>query len=160
MATSDRYSAALVRQGKRIRQRCTVPAVLLVCLGASLAAPKLAAAALDADQTESREGYFQLFWEADEPVRLVEAGTADFSDPVVLYTGADTGHVVSGKPDGVYHYRIESAADGSVLAEPVTVTVRHHSLGRALAFFALGAAVFLATLGVIFLSRPGADERA
>lgn len=160
MAKLDPDSAALVRPGTGFSRRRALGALLLLACGAPLLAQSPPAAVLEASQTESREGYFQLRWEADEPVRLVEAATADFADPVVVYSGADTGHVVSGKPDGVYHYRLESAADGGVRAEPVAVTVRHHSLGRALAFFSLGAFVFLATLGVILLSRPESDERA
>jgi hypothetical protein len=34
-------------------------------------------------------------------------------------------------------------------SEPVTVTVAHHPLSRAVAFFTVGALVFLATLGLI-----------
>lgn len=129
---------------------------LAVC---SLATPA-AAATLEADQSESREGYFQLRWEADEPVRLIEATSPDFRDARELYSGSDSARVISGKPDGIWYYRLESAAsDAEILSEPVTVTVRHHSLRRAFAFFVLGAVVFAATLALIFVARPGADER-
>lgn len=126
----------------------------------SLAASPLLSATLEPVELESNEGYYQLTWDADEAVSLIEAESPDFSDGIVIYSGLDSGHVISGKPDGVWHYRLESADRGNILSDPAVITVRHHSLGRALSFFALGAIVFLATLGLIFFARPGSDERA
>ncbi len=108
---------------------------------------------LSADSDVSTEGYFQLRWEAAEPIRLVESDSRDFRDARVVYEGPDTATVLSGKPDGVYHYRIESIAGRTPIGEPVSVTVAHHSLARALAFFAVGAVVFLATLALIVLGN-------
>lgn len=133
-----------------------------VCLflNLMLAASPLLSATLEPAELESNEGYYQLSWDAAESVSLIEAESPDFSDGIVIYSGRDTGHVVSGKPDGVWHYRIEAVDGGDILSDPAVITVRHHSLMRALSFFALGAVVFLATLGLIFLARPGSDERA
>lgn len=115
---------------------------------------------LEPRELESNEGYYQLTWRADEPVRLVESPSIDFVDASVLYSGTDTGHVVSGKPDGTWYYRLESVDGSRILSEPATIAVRHHSLERAFLFFAVGAVVFLATLGLIFFTRPDRDERA
>jgi hypothetical protein len=92
-------------------------------------------------------------------IRLVEAPGADFTTPTAIYTGSDTGHVASGKPDGTWYYRLESADGSQVLSNTATITVRHHSLQRALTFFTIGASVFLATLGLIVFARPDSDER-
>jgi hypothetical protein len=143
---------------RAVIRRCTIPrrVAALACL---LAAGAVAAADLRVDQSVSNEGYFQLSWESEEPVRLVEATSPEFTNASVLYQGGDTARVISGKPDGIWHYRLESAAAGGAIGEPITVTVRHHSLQRAFAFFALGAIVFAATLGLILFARPEADER-
>lgn len=132
------------------------------CLSLSLllAAGGLRSATLAPAELESNEGYYQLSWDSDEAVSLIEADSPDFSDGIVIYTGLDSGHVVSGKPDGVWFYRLEAADGGDILSDPAVITVRHHSLGRAFSFFALGAVVFVATLGLIFFARPGSDERA
>lgn len=139
--------------------RTTTGHYLLALIGCAGLLPGIAGAAALEAPAESSEGYYQLRWEADEPIRLVEATSAGFADARTIYTGSDTAHVVSGKPDGVFHYRIETAGGGTVLADPVVVTVRHHSLSRAFSFFALGAVVFLATLGLILFARSAADER-
>ncbi|MCO6412426.1 MAG: hypothetical protein J5I92_06750 [Thiogranum sp.] len=60
--------------------------------------------------------------------------------------------LLSGLADGRRTYRAgEIGIDGRVIAwsDPVTVTVAHHTLGRALAFFGVGATVFFATLILI-----------
>ena len=91
--------------------------------------------------------------------RLVESTDPSFSDRRIVYAGPDTARLMSGKPDGHYYYRLESVSDtGSskavALSDTLQVTVKHHSLKRAFAFFAVGAAVFAATLGlVLFGSR-------
>jgi hypothetical protein len=118
------------------------------------------AAMLAASPEESNEGYYQLSWQSDGPVRLVESPDPDFATARTLYVGADTASFVSGRPDGRWYYRLEAANEPRVISETVAVTVRHHSLGRALGFFALGAVVFLATLGLIVFGSRGRDERA
>jgi hypothetical protein len=141
------------------RRRRLAAILLLACLSGSTLAQG-AGATLEPLDFESNEGYYQLTWQADEPVRLVESSSPDFRAARALYSGTATGHVVSGRPDGTWHYRLESADGARVLSDAATITVRHHSLGRAFAFFGLGAVVFVATLGLIFLVRPHDDERA
>lgn len=134
-------------------------AVLLLVMSCAIVPDPGFGATLMPDTLESNEGYYQLSWESEEPIQLVEASSADFSDARVLYTGTDTGRVVSGKPDGTWYYRLESADGARVLSGPATITVRHHSLTKAFSFFALGAIVFAATLGLILFVKPDRDER-
>lgn len=115
---------------------------------------------LSADTPVASAGYYQLRWESGGgALRLVEALDPGFRARRVVYEGADTARLVSGKPDGTYYYRLEAgdpAAAEIVRSDAVVVEVRHHALGRALAFFGVGAAVFAATLGLILWgSRPG-----
>lgn len=114
---------------------------------------------LEADVYESTDGSFQLRWEADEAVRLVESRTEDFAASRTLYAGADTARVISGKVDGQWYYRLEADSGSRVVGEPIVVTVRHHPLGRAFAFFTLGAVVFVATLGLIVFGSRDRNER-
>jgi len=69
----------------------------------------------------------------------------------LIYKGPDRATVISGQADGTRVYRVREVGEGRVYpwSEPVTVTVAHHPLSRAVAFFTVGALVFLATLGLI-----------
>jgi len=158
MTTPERRSNAAGIPGRGAAVR-PLRLLLAGCLVSLLGGP-VAGAVLESDQTLSREGYFQLHWEADEPVRLVEATRDDFSDARLLYSGSDSARVISGKPDGTWYYRLEAAAGGTILSPPTVVTVRHHSLQRAWSFFLLGGVVFIATLALILFARPEADERS
>lgn len=137
-----------------------VTAIVLMLPALSLNPVFSRAATLQPEEIVSNEGYYQLTWEADEPIRLVESTRPDFASKSVVYSGSDTGHVASGKPDGTWYYRLESEDGSSVLSETSTITVRHHSLRRAFSFFALGGLVFAATLGLILFARPDGDERS
>ena len=103
---------------------------------------------LESDTDVATAGYYQLRWTSTSPVILEEAQTKEFTSPRVIYRGSDAARVMSGKPDGDLYYRVRNN-DGDPPSNVVKVTVRHHSLERALAFFALGATVFIATLLLI-----------
>ncbi|WP_006788571.1 hypothetical protein [Thiorhodospira sibirica] len=100
-------------------------------------------------------GFYRLSWEgsAHSHFELHESQHPEFHDYRVLYSGPDTASVQSGRADGVYYYRLSTPPqaddDPALLSDIVAVTVQHHSLGRALSFFALGAVVFAALLIVI-----------
>lgn len=128
--------------------------LLLLFLCGTGAGTGARAATLEPEALESREGYYQLTWTAEEPVRLVQASEPDFNSPVLIYTGNDSGHVASGLSDGTRYYRLESADGSRVLSNVATITVQHHSLQRAIGFFAIGAAVFIATVVLIMFTRP------
>jgi hypothetical protein len=106
---------------------------------------------LEADSDVATAGFFQLTWTSDGPVQLQESRQPDFSAARVIYAGADAARVISGKPDGDWYYRVRPAGTQVTApwSEPIRITVAHHSLGRALTFFAVGAIVFAATLGLI-----------
>jgi hypothetical protein len=86
---------------------------------------------------------------------LQEANNAAFTQPTTIYRGPDQGTLISGQKNGQYFYRVRALNRGqpvSAWSSLVLVSVRHHSLTRAFAFFAAGAAVFLATLVLIILA--------
>jgi hypothetical protein len=105
--------------------------------------------ALQADTEIATAGYYQLSWDADGAIVLQEAASPDFRSPREVYRGADNARVMSGKADGDWYYRARTAGSGSDFGNVVRVTVEHHPVERAFAFFSLGALVFLITLGVI-----------
>lgn len=124
-----------------------------------------AALALRTDTDVATAGYFQLQWEAgDVPLRLIESTDPGFENRRVMYEGLDTASSISGKSDGQYYYRLERAdskdASGKkadVVSNVLQVSVRHHSLSRALTFLAIGAGVFVATLILVLIG--GRSER-
>jgi hypothetical protein len=104
-------------------------------------------------------GYYRLAWqppaEADEQAlqyELQESPDGGFEQPVVLYRGPDLATVLSGRDDGLRHYRVRALRDGepvSPWSETLVVETRHHSPGRALAFFSVGAVIFVSTLVLV-----------
>jgi hypothetical protein len=105
---------------------------------------------LHASTDVATAGYFQLRWSVPgEAVVLQEDTTPAFTSPRLVYRGPDNARVLSGKTDGEWYYRARTAGAESAFGEVLEVTVRHHPLSRAFAFFALGALVFLATLAAI-----------
>lgn len=104
---------------------------------------------LRADSAVAKAGYFRLQWQAPGDVVVQEDTSPAFATPRVVYRGPDNARVLSGKPDGEWYYRARTAGSDGAFGEVVEVTVQHHPLERALAFFALGALVFLATLAAI-----------
>ncbi len=96
-------------------------------------------------------GYYQLSWAADGPVELVESPDPAFSTSRLVYSGPDHATVLSGKRDGAWYYRARRNGDGAPgsWGPPVEVTVRHHSLNRALLFFVIGGMVFGMTVALI-----------
>jgi hypothetical protein len=86
-----------------------------------------------------------LRWSAESAIELEEARSADFNEARVIYSGSDRARVMSGKPDGDWYYRARAQASNS-FSNTVNVTVSHHPIGRAFAYFAVGSVVFVATL--------------
>ena len=123
--------------------------MLLTVSAAAAQAPKL-----EVDSNVASAGFYQLRWYSKEPVELEEAGDRRFTSAEVIYRGSDAARVMSGKPDGVFYYRLR--AGNGTTSNVVEVTVRHHSLSRALAFFSIGAIVFVATL--LLIARGARDS--
>lgn len=109
---------------------------------------------LESDTEVATAGYFQLRWVADSRIELQESRSADFEAARVVYAGSDAARVISGKPDGDWYYRV--AASNGDFSSPVKVTVRHHPVERAFAYFGVGLIVFLTTLLLII---SGARDR-
>ena len=128
-------------------------------LAIAMAAPLHAGAQslqLESDTDVATAGYFQLRWSSTSPVILEESQSAEFASTRVIYRGSDAATVMSGKRDGDLFYRVR-VSDSDAQSNVVKVTVRHHSIERAFAFFALGATVFIATLLLIVRgARSGA----
>jgi hypothetical protein len=105
---------------------------------------------LTSDTQLSSEGYFVLSWsiaaESGEMQLLQESPTPDFSR-VSTFDIAPTGALtLTGYPDGEYFFRAGTPGNWSATLE---VTVAHHALGRALAFFAVGLLLFVILVVVI-----------
>jgi hypothetical protein len=74
-------------------------------------------------------------------VYAVNERRSDLPGPRLIYRGTDTATVISGKPDGVYSYTVQTG-DGKFFSNSLDVSVHHHSLATALKFFSIGAIVF------------------
>lgn len=131
-------------------------AALRALVGAStlLMAWTAGASELVAEPALSRDGVYRLTWEADGEVRLEEADDPSFESSRTVYAGRDRATVLTGRRDGDYYYRLR--VDDAVAAGPVRARVAHHSFSRALIFFAVGGAVFVAT--VLLVTREAERE--
>lgn len=102
------------------------------------------------DSQISTAGFFHLQWSAHNYTgnwQLQESQDESLQTFKVIYAGPDLARVISGKSDGIYYYRVAT----NTAAEPrmsniIKVTVAHHPLGNAFAFFTIGAFIFLAIL--------------
>ena len=103
---------------------------------------------LRSDTEVASAGYFTLSWDGVGPSVFELRETERSGSSRIAYHGPDTARLVSGKPDGVYRYEVRPMGEVT-WSEPVTVSVNHHPLSRALGFFAVGALVFVATTAMI-----------
>ena len=133
---------------------------MLVCLSPiDLASAQDSAPRLSSDTDVASAGFYRLMWKTNaEHVELQEATDPDFRKVKISYRGPDRATVISGKPDGTWYYRVRAAdgADPGEWSRPVSVTVAHHSLSRALMFLSLGVVVFVATASIIIRGTKGA----
>ncbi len=91
-------------------------------------------------------GYATLAWPAVEGESFVlEENISGTWTPV--YEGPDRATTLSGRADGRYEFRLKT--DGTLVGEPLTVTVAHHPLSRAWGFFGVGAVMFVLLVGVL-----------
>lgn len=104
---------------------------------------------LESNTPRSTDGTFQLIWDAGGTDVVLEEVGPDADLGRVIYEGSDESRVISGLPDGEYRYRVRHALEPEAWSEPVVVTVEHHHIGKALAFFSLGALVFVSTIALI-----------
>lgn len=105
---------------------------------------------LSASTSLSNEGYFVLDWQTDSPVEdliLEQATDQAFSNPLGRSLAGASAATITGLNDGTYYFRLTD--HNSNLSNTVSVTVSHHSLGRAGSFFLLGLALFSVLIIVI-----------
>ena len=146
-AVFDRYSPA-----SRHRYGLAGWAFIALIFLASTPGAPLAAPHIETDTAVATAGYYVLRWSAaTTDVEVAEFANPGAGDPSIIYTGPDRATLISGQPDGTSIYRVREigAGEPSAWSEPVSVTVAHHPLSRALTFFGIGAVVFLATLALI-----------
>jgi hypothetical protein len=146
------------RPGNSSPSLCS-PTRLLILLFAFWLAPLntvmgVQSVALASDTQVATAGYFRLSWHTEHSpnlFRLLEADNPRFNHSKVIYEGPDLARVLSGKSNGSYYYRVAELQGHTPISvsNTVKVDVAHHSLTKAFLFFAIGAAVFLATLLLI-----------
>lgn len=115
---------------------------------------------LSSSDSLSTTGYFRLTWSSQlqDPAlsqyELQRATDIAFTDPKTIYAGPDEASVISGLPNQANFYRVRAV--GSDNWSAVTkVEVKHHTLSRALGFFALGALMFMIMLAVLIKGARG-----
>lgn len=132
------------------RARCAV-AALLVLITLATTPPLAATPRIETDTSLTTAGYYQLRWTAATTNVDVEVDDPASGSTTIIYSGPDRARVISGQSDGTRQYRVREVDDSgaSAWSPALSVTVAHHSLGRAFSFFAVGALVFLATLVLV-----------
>ena len=126
--------------------------MMLATMPANLLANDEQVPQLKSNKDTSSDGFFKLSWQEEiGPVEIQEATSIDFIDAELIQPGSDSATVISGKPDGNWHYRARRVLENRTTAwsDPITVTVQHHSLERALFFFFAGLMMFLATCWLV-----------
>lgn len=139
-------------KGNLVTARALLVLLLLWLISAGAAQARGAAPRLASDLDISTTGAFRLTWETQaERVELQESDEPAFQRPRTIYRGPDRASVISGKPNGTWHYRIRALAGDAAgtWSAPLSVSVAHHSLVRGLMFFALGLMVFVATVWLV-----------
>lgn len=155
-------SSATVEPNTARAPRWTRLLLLWVCLLPMAAVLAEEGFAVSASPALSSDGVVRLTWSggSGQPVEIERAESASFDQPRLLYRGTDGATVISGLSNGRYFFRGRvHHADGNYSPwSRVAVEVEHHSLARALGFFALGSFVFLATL-ILIISGSRRVER-
>jgi hypothetical protein len=116
---------------------------MLHALPVTAAAPAFAGG----PELASDTGHVLLGWDADEPVTLSIAGSADFSDARPVYRGSGRSYFLSGLATGDYYLRLEG--ESGAVSPPVRLKVVHQSLERALWLTLIGLVITLAIIGTI-----------
>lgn len=122
---------------------------------------------------KSQDGVARISWEPTEDAPLVagqaievelqQSMVADFSAARLVYRGTDGSSILTGMPDGVRFLRVRALAVNGTAgpwSEPQRLEVEHHPLSRAFGFFAVGALVFVLTLGLILRGTGEGAGRA
>ena len=120
-------------------------------LFATLLFPPLEAVELSANPAISTTGTITLHWQGDGAPRFELEQSSQTLGTHTIYQGGDTARVMTGLPNGKYSYRVRAIKQEvpGPWSRVHSVSVRHHPLSRAFAFFGIGLLVFLATLTLV-----------
>lgn len=144
--------------GSSLRPGAALGFVGLLAAWLSAAPAGAAEVALDVTPLLSHDGVYALSWTAPGEVVLEESRDPSFAEVREVYRGADKGTVLTGRSDGVYHYRVRPIGASGGRDARVTVEVAHHPVGRALGFFAVGLFVFVSTIVLVARGPEGGEE--
>lgn len=99
-----------------------------------------------------RAGYYKLTWSSsfEESSALEESNDTSFTNPNIFHVHNNNSITLTGRENGTYYYRMRDSSDE--FSNVVHVTVEHHSVEKAFAFFALGLCLFII---LIFVLRLG-----
>lgn len=144
------------------KRSCTILFSLLLLLSHQSSAQ---VPSLDVNTSTSTDGYYVLSWDGvagssqqTTEFSLEESSDESFSESQVVYSGPDKSRVMSGRPNGVYFYRVSLTATPQLSSDTISVEVAHHSIQRALFFFVLGFIVFGSILFTVLRGAAKEDE--
>lgn len=103
---------------------------------------------------DSDTGHLMLNWQSDEPVTIRMATRPDFADAATIYQGPAHSFFLSGLDNGEYFLRLSS--DSGAQSAPLTLSVTHQSLTRALWLVLIGSIITLAI--IVTILRGPRDE--
>ncbi len=136
----------------------------LVCIGSAEATSPTEIAlseksVLTITDDGSSAGYVTISWAGKSDAELKTPASTEYQlqikqqsqsddDYKTIYQGRDNATTLSGLENGNYQLRLQSAE--GVWSEPLQISISHHALNKALAFFAIGLVLFLSLLILIF----------
>lgn len=134
--------------------------IAVLCVEGAAQDPAVLPLVLTPSTVVSTDGTLDLSWSggaADAAsFELEEVMEGGDGVPNLLDAGPHRASARSGLADGTYTYRVRAVVAGGgpgPWSDPITVTVQHHALGLAFAFFGVGAFVFLATVALIVIGH-------
>lgn len=132
--------------------------------------PVLPQPVMNAAPEASADGTLDLSWSLPGEVETSQEVVAfeleevmEGGETTVIDTGPHLSTALSGRDDGLYRYRVRAVpASGSAgpWSEAVQTRVQHHSLSLAFTLFSIGAAVFLATAGLVLIGHARSRSTA
>ncbi len=152
---TGRVEGGLIRSSQRATTLICLSWLILVATNTPVWAAE--SLTLSSSTSLSNEGYFVLDWPASPTARslaLQQSEDREFTNPLTRALDAVDAATITGLQDGTYFFRLTE--NDSVVSNTVSVTVQHHSLGRAGGFFLLGLVLFT----VLVISILSGNRRA
>lgn len=130
--------------------------MLLVLIASS--STLCAAEELRISNNGSTAGYITLNWSESKAKAPYTIQMNKGEGWQTIYQGKDLATTLTGLKNGNYQFRMNASdpatIDDSHWSEPLDITITHHSLTKALAFFASGFLIFLVLLWLLFRPSP------